>query len=107
MRFTAKSAATVTLLFCFLSVNFHNIIHFRCHHKGVESNFPDTSENEQHNISMECDECLKKDKNPYNLNFSNISYFVYSYTYACGFENYIGYSLPLYLHSRAPPKVTI
>ena len=106
MIFISKSAAAVTLLFCFLSINFHNFTHFHGHHKEAESNFPDSRKNEQHNISEQCDECLNKDKNSYDLNFPDISYFIFSNTYVCEFENHIGHSLPFNLHCRPPPTVT-
>ena len=106
MRIISKSIAAVTLLFCFLFINFHNFIHSHDHHKKVESNLPDSRKNEQHNSSKQCDECLNEDKNSYDLNFSDISYFVFSYIYICGFENYIGHSLPLNLHCRPPPRAT-
>ena len=62
MIFISKSTAAITLLFCFLSINFHNFTHFNCHDEEAENNFPDSRENEQHNISEQCDECLNKEK---------------------------------------------
>ena len=106
MESISKSAAAVTLLFCFLSINFHNFTHFHSHHKEAESNFPESREKEQHNISVKCDECLNKDKNSFDLNFPDSSYFVFSNTYVCGIENHIGYYLPFNLHCRPPPRVT-
>ena len=103
MESISKSAAAVTLLFCFFSINFHNFTHFHGHHKEAESNFPDSRESEQLNISEQCDECLSKDKNSYDLNFLEISHFALSNTNVCGFENHVGYSLLINLHSRAPP----
>ena len=99
----SKSAAAVTLLFCFLSINFHNFTHFHSHHNEVESNFPDSRENKQHNISEQCDKCLNKDKNSYDLNCSESSYFVFFNTYVCKFENHIGHSVIFNLHCRPPP----
>ena len=106
MIFISKSSVAVTLLFCFLFINFHNLTHFHGHHKEAEFKFPDSRENEQQSISEQCDECLNKDKNSYDLNFSDSSYFVFSNTYVCGFENHIGHSLPFNLHCRPPPRVT-
>ena len=106
MIFISKSTAAITLLFCFLSINFHNLTHFHSHHKEAESKFPDSRENEQHNISEQCDECLNKDKNSYDLNCSDSSYFIFSNTYFCEFENHKGHFLPFNLHCRPPPRVT-
>ena len=106
MIFISKSTAAITLLFCFLSINFHDFTHFNCHDEEAENNFPDSRENEQHNISEQCDECLNKDKNSYDLNCSESSYFVFSNTRVCGFENHIGHSLPFNLHCRPPPRAT-
>ena len=103
MIFISKSLAAVTLLFCFLSINFHNSTHFNCHDEEAENNFPDSRENEQHNISEQCDECLNKDKNSYDLNCSESSYFVFFNTYVCEFENHIGHSAIFNLHCRPPP----
>ena len=103
MKIIPKIAAAVTLLFCFLSINFHNFTHFHGHHKEAESNFPDSRESEQYNISEQCDKCLSKDKNSYDLNFLEISHFALSNTNVCGFENHVGYSLLINLHSRPPP----
>ena len=105
MRFISKSLAAITLLFCFLSINFHNFTHSH-NHKEVESNFPDSRENEQHNISEQCDECLNKDKNSYDLNCLESRSFIFSNTYVCEFENHKGHSLPFNLHCRPPPIVT-
>ena len=101
--FILKSTAAITLLFCFLSINFHNFTHFHGQHKEAESNFPDSRENEQHNISEQCDECLNKDNNSYDLNFSESGYFVFFNTYVCEFENHIGHSVIFNLHCRPPP----
>ena len=98
-----KSAVAVTLLFCFLFINFHSFSHFHSHQEQVESHFPDSRESEQHNISEQCNECLNKDNNSYDLNFFEISYFVFSNTYFFRFENHIGHSLPFNLNSRSPP----
>ena len=103
MIFISKSAAAVTLLFCFLSINFHNFTHFNCHDKEAENNFPDSRENEQHNASEQCDECLNKDKNSYDLNCLESSYFFFFNTYVCEFENHIGHSVIFNLHCRPPP----
>ena len=103
MIFISKSTAAITLLFCFLSINFHNFTHFDCHDKEPENNFPDSRENEQHNISEQCDECLNKDKNSYDLNCSESSYFVFFNNYVCEFENHIAHSLIFNLHCRPPP----
>ena len=103
MDFISKSTAAVTLLFCFFSTNFHNFTHFHGHHEEAESNFPDSRESEQHNISEQCDKCLSKDNNSYDLNFLEISHSVSSNTYVCGFENNIGFSFPFNLHCRPPP----
>ena len=106
VRIISKSAAAVTLLSCFLSINFHSFSHFHSHQEKVESHFPDSRENEQDNISEQCDECLNKDKNSYDLNFSEITYFVFSNKRVSGFENHIGHSLPFNLHCRPPPRAT-
>ena len=106
MESISKSAAAVTLLFCFLSINFHSFSHFHSHQEQVGSHFPDSRENEQHNISEQCDECLNKDKNSYDLNCSESSYLVFFNTYVCEFENHIGHSLPFNLHCRPPPRIT-
>ena len=106
MTFISKSLAAVTLLFCFLSINFHNLTHFHVHHKEAESNFPDSREVEQYSISKQCDKCLNKGNNSYYPNFSEISYFVSSNTFVFGLENHGGLSLPFSLHSRAPPRAT-
>ena len=106
MAFISKSLAAVTLLFCFLSINFHNFTHSHNHHKEVESNFPDSREVEQHSISEQCDKCLNKGNNSYYLNFSEISYLVSSNTFVFGLENHRGHSLTFSLHSRAPPRAT-
>ena len=103
MIFISKSTAAITLLFCFLSINFHDFTHFNCHDEEAENNFPDSRENEQHNISEQCDECLNKDKNSYDLNCSESSYFVFFNTYVCEFENNIGHSVIFNLHCRPPP----
>ena len=102
----SKSSAAVTLLFCFLSINFQSSYHFHSHQEQVESHFPNSRENEQHNIFEQCDECLNKDKNSYDLNFSEIGYFGFSNTRVCRFENHIGHSLPSNLHCRPPPRAT-
>ena len=103
MIFISKSTAAITLLFCFLSINFHDFTHFNCHDEEAENNFPDSRENEQHNISEQCDECLNKDKNSYDLNCSESSYFVFFNTYVCEFENHIGHFAIFNLHCRPPP----
>jgi len=107
VRIISKSTAAFTLLSCFLSINFHNFTHFHDHHNEVESNFPDSREDEQHSISEQCDECLSKGNSSYYLNFSEISYFVSSNTFVFGLENHGGDSLHFNLHSRAPPRATI
>ncbi len=106
MRIISKSTAADTLLFCFLTINFHNFAHSHNHHREVESNLPDSRKNKQHNTSKQCDECFNKDKKSYDLNFSDISYFVSYYIYICEFENYIGHFLPFNLHCRPPPRAT-
>jgi len=102
----AKSSAATTLLFCFLSITFHSSTHFHSHQEEIEPHVPDSQEQEQHNISEECDECLNKDKKSYDLHFLEISYFAYSKIYDHGFENHIENSFPFNLHCRPPPGAT-
>ena len=53
--------------------------------------------------NIDVESCLNKDKNSYDLNCSESSYFVFFNTYVCEFENHIGHSAIFNLHCRPPP----
>ena len=106
MKFLEKNALPATLLFCFVSTNFHTSFHFHSYDKKVESHIPDGREYEQHNISEKCDECLNKiDKQNY-LNSIKIMHLTFISKCYYHIRKKTKLTFPLNLHSRPPPVAT-